>query len=220
MESANSPAWRPRVRIRDALSAVVTLIGDPDRLDQVLVLGESVNGPSIARILARFEADPDGRDLLARRPSIDVQSVDFDALGALPEGTLGREYVRFLRDNMITPDAWPPPQLDDDRASWLGQRLRQSHDLLHVLTGCPASVPGEILLQAFSFAQTGAPSSLLIALLGSVKHRVRHRGLVRRAWRAWRAGVRAHFIGPVKWESLWCDPVESLRVRFAIEQFA
>lgn len=220
MPAAKPQAWRPRVRVRDALSAVVTLIGDPDRLDQVLVLGEAVNAGSIARILTRFEADPDGRDLLARRPSIDVRSVDFAALAALPDGTLGREYVRFLRDNAISPDAWRPPSLGDDRASWLGQRLRQTHDILHVITGCPSDVAGEIVLQAFSFAQTGAPSSLLIALLGAIKHRARYRGLGARAWRAWRAGRRAQFLGPVKWESLWQDRVETLRARFAIERFA
>ena len=217
MEPAKPPGSRPRAR--DAVSAVVTLLRDPDRLDQVLVLGEVVNAGSIDRILARFEDDPDGRDLLARRPSIDSQSVDFAGLAALPDGTLGCEYARFLRDHGISPDAWPPPRMTTDRATWLGQRLRQTHDILHVVTGCAPDVPGEIVLQAFTFAQTGAPSSLLIALLGSLKHRARHPGLPGRAWRAWRAGRHARFLGPVPWESLWHDRIEALRARFAIERF-
>lgn len=209
--------WRPQVHLGDALAAALALIADPGRLDQVFALNEALNAPVYAHLLARFEADPDGRDLLARRASIDTRSVDFAALGALPDGTLGREYVRFLRDNGIDPDVWPPPRLWEDRAAWLSQRLRQTHDILHVLTGCASDVPGEIVLQAFSFAQTRAPSCLMIALFGTLKHRAGHPGLAARAWHAWRVGMRAAFIGPVKWEALWQQPVQALRERFHIE---
>ena len=112
---------------------------------------------------------------------------------------------------------WPPPGQWEGSAAWLSHRLRQTHDILHVLTGCASDVPGEIVLQAFSFAQTGAPSCFIIALLGTLKHRARHRGLAERAFHAWRSGRRAEFIGPVRWEQLWREPVQALRARFHLE---
>lgn len=211
------PGERPRIHLRDAAAAALALMRDPGRLDQVFALGEALNAPAFARMLAQFDADPVGRDLLARRASLDTRSIDLAVLGALPDGTLGREYVRFLRDNAIDPDVWRPPQAWEDRHSWLSHRLRQTHDILHVLTGCTSDVAGEIVLQAFSFAQTRAPSCLIIALFGTLKHRARHAGLARRAWRAWRIGRRAQFLGPVPWELLWRERVEILRERFHVE---
>lgn len=211
------PGWRPRVHLGDAVAAALALMADPSRLDQVLALGEALNAPAHARLLARFETDPDGRALLARRALLDTRSIDFAALGTLPDGTLGREYVRFLRDNGIDADVWRPPQEWEGPFSWLSHRLRQIHDILHVLTGCASDVAGEITLQAFSFAQIRSPSCLLIALLGTLKHRAHHPGLTRRAWRAWRIGEHAQFLAPVPWEVLWHERVATLRARFHVE---
>ena len=211
------PGRRPRVHLGDAVVAVLALMADPSRLDQVFALGEALNGPAFARMLAQFEADPIGRDLLARRASLDTRSIDFAVLGALPDGTLGREYVRFLRDNGIDPEVWRPPHAWEDRSSWLSHRLRQTHDILHVLTGCASDVAGEVVLQAFTFAQLRTPSCLVIALFGTLKHRTRHPGLARRVWRAWRIGRRAQFLGSVSWELLWHERVEILRARFHVE---
>lgn len=215
--STQPPDRRPRVHLGDAVAAVLALMADPSRLDQVFALGEALNGPAFDRMLAQFEADPAGRDLLARRASLDVRSIDFAVLGALPDGTLGREYVRFLCDNAIDPDVWRPPQAWEDRHSWLSHRLRQTHDILHVLTGCASDVAGEIVLQAFTFAQLGTPSCVVIALFGTLKHCTRHPGLARRVWRAWRIGRRAQFLGTVPWELLWHERVENLRARFHVE---
>src|SRR5581483_1426369 len=95
---------------------------------------------------------PGGKRILEERPSIDREHVDFDALRRLPDGTLGREYVRFLDDNHITPDVFQKPEIGDDRIAYVMQRVRQTHDLWHVLTGYTPDVPGEILLQAFTYA--------------------------------------------------------------------
>src|SRR4051794_33005262 len=85
------------VRLKAAAKALITLDRDPDRLDQVLALGEAVNLGTVAKRLERFAREGEGRRLLEERPSIDTAHVDFAALARLPEGTLGRRYVEFLR---------------------------------------------------------------------------------------------------------------------------
>lgn len=66
----------------------------------------------------------------------------FDALGGLPEGTLGRELVEFSRSNGFAlpghKDGTPLPLI--------------VHDMMHVLSGYPTDVLGEVRTLAF---QTG-----------------------------------------------------------------
>jgi ubiquinone biosynthesis protein COQ4 len=207
------PLWD---RITTAASALATLSRDPSRLDQVLVLGQAMNVKRLARALERMTLDPEGARLLAERPRIDAAHVDWDALERLPDGTLGREYVRFLRDNGITPDAFEKlPDVGDERAAYIMLRIRQTHDLWHVLTGYKPDIRGELLLQAFTFAQTKSPSAFIISVFGSARFSVRFprevlshgRGLVR----AWRRGTRTKFLPTFAWEDHWSTPVADLR---------
>src|SRR5690349_20408845 len=107
LASALPPPVPPlAARARAAVSALRELMHDPGRLDQVLVLTQAVNARAVSRAVGRFSATEEGRRFLEERPRIDRAHVDFDALRRLPDGTLGREYTRFLDDNGITPDAF------------------------------------------------------------------------------------------------------------------
>ena len=203
-------------RARNAIGAARGLAKDPNRLDLVFVLGESLNRPAFPHIWALFESDPTGARILETRPEINSAHVDLDALARLPDGTLGREYARFLRGNGLTLDVFKAPLGVDPRAAFLMQRIRQTHDLWHVVTGYSPDVPGEVLLQAFTFAQLRTPSSLLIALLGTTRLALRGRlSCVPRLFNAFRHGARAKKMAPMYWEEHWTDSVESLRETLA-----
>jgi ubiquinone biosynthesis protein COQ4 len=199
-------------RARKVCGASWELAKNPGRLDQVLVLAEAMNVGAIPKRWARFASNPDGRRLLAERPRIDREHVDLDALERLPDGTLGREYARFMRDNGITQDPFhDPPNVGDDLAAYVMLRFRQTHDLWHVLTGYAPDVEGELLLQAFSYAQTGAPSALFLAGLGTVRYMRRRRGHLARMREAYRRGKATRFLGAFRWEDHWETPVAKLR---------
>jgi len=201
-------------RARTVVGALGTLARDPGRLDQVLALVQAMNAEAVARGVLRFVEHPEGRALLAEQPRIDRDHVDLDALRRLPEGTLGREYTRFLDDNGITPDVFAKlPDVGDPRAAYLMLRMRQSHDLWHVLTGYAPDVRGEVLLQAFTYAQTGAPGSLLIAVFGTVRWAFRWPGQAAALRDAFRRGKTAGFLPLVRWEAHWETPVTELRAR-------
>ena len=201
-----------RHRARTVARSLGTLARDPGRLDQVLVLAEAMNLPAVARAMDRLDEDPAGRALLEDQPRIDREHVDFDGLRRLPDGTLGREYIRFLDDNRITPDAFAKlPDIGDARAAYVMLRLRQTHDLWHVLTGYAADVRGELLLQAFTYAQTRAPSSLLLALFGSVRWAFRWPRQTKALRAAFAHGKAAGFLPLFRWEDHWETPVADLR---------
>ncbi len=204
------------VRLRTVFRSLFTLARDPGRLDLVLVLGQTINLRALARGLQRLGADPAGVALLADQPRLDRKSVDFDALERLPDGTLGREYVRFLRENRITPEPFETlPDVGDPRAAYVMLRIRQTHDLWHVLTGYEPDVRGEILLQAFTYAQLRSPSSLLITLLGSLRWGWGWRGQLGALRRAFRRGAATSFLVTFRWEDHWSTPVSELRERLA-----
>jgi ubiquinone biosynthesis protein COQ4 len=199
-------------RLQTSVSAIRALLGDPGRLDQVLVLAQAVNARRVADAVGQFGATEEGRRLFEEHPRIDRKHVDFDRLRTLPAGTLGREYARFLDDNGITPDAFEElPNVGDVRAAWLMLRLRQTHDLWHVLTGYETDVRGELLLQAFTYAQTRAPSSLVLIFFGTLRWLKLRPAYLKELRRAFERGKATRFLPMVRWEDLWETPVSELR---------
>jgi ubiquinone biosynthesis protein COQ4 len=203
-------------RLRTIFRSLATLARDPGRLDVVLVLALTVNLPALGRGLARVQLDEAGRRMLEERPRIDRASVDFAALTALPDGTLGREYARFLADNKISPEPFETmPDIGDERAAYVILRLRQTHDLWHVLTGYTPDVRGEVLLQGFTFGQTTAPSALLIATFGYLRWGLWQKWTLRELVHAYRRGKATKFLATFRWEDHWATPVSELREQLA-----
>jgi ubiquinone biosynthesis protein COQ4 len=203
-------------RIWTVVAALATLARNPGRLDQVLAFSQAVNARALSRAVEGVMATETGRALLAEQPRIDRAHVDFDALRALPEGTLGREYVRFLDDNAIGPEPFEAlPNVGDERIAWMMLRLRQTHDLWHVLTGYTPDVRGEVLLQAFTYAQVELPSSLVLAVFGSLRWIELSAEHLRESRRAWRRGRATKPLAVVRWEEHWATPVTDLRVALA-----
>lgn len=79
-------------------------------------------------------------------------STDLDALLALPEDTLGYTYARLITDKGYDPAFYDEISTEDD-AGYVGMRMRQTHDLWHVITGIETDFFGELALQACMVAQ-------------------------------------------------------------------
>jgi ubiquinone biosynthesis protein COQ4 len=201
------------LRIGRATRALYTLFRDPDRLEQVFIIGENLNASRFPDALEKLQADPETRWLVERPRLIDTAHVDLDALARLPDGTLGREYVRFLRDNHITPDVFQLPTVADPRVAYLMLRIRQTHDLWHVLTGYTPDVVGELLLQVFTYAQIRVPSALAIAAVGSFRVLGRAPDYLHRVAVAYRRGRATRQLAAFPWEDHWAEPLSELRSR-------
>ena len=168
-----------------------------------------------AALVRGLRGSEDGSRLLAERPSLQGKELDLSALERLPEGTLGREFARYFRDNQIAPFE-TTLELKND-VDYIGKRYRETHDLLHVLTGYATDVMGEMELQAYVQGNLGIRTAVLIVLFGAVEN-LKNRGssiklgeYVRRVRAAHRRGrASRQFLG-FRFEHHWATPVATLR---------
>ena len=92
------------------------------------------------------------------------------------------------------------------------ERMRDSHDLWHVLTRYGRDEIGEICLLGFTFAQTFNPGLAFIAGAGATKVARQNDGRVFRALLAgYNAGRRAQWLPSADWEALLVEPLDDVR---------
>lgn len=200
-----------------ALRSLHQLGRNPGDTEKALLVGIALNGPKTIELVGRFASWPGGLRLLTERPGIDSRNVDYDALRALPDGTLGREYVRFLDDHDLSADLFRAPPGMPEVPAYVAQRLRQSHDIWHVVTGYGTTVPDEIALQAFTYGQTDLPSARALSRLGLLRWGWRYPSLFRAVRRAYSRGKNAAPLATVAWEDLWDVPLGEVRRRLGVQ---
>jgi ubiquinone biosynthesis protein COQ4 len=180
------------------------------------------------RTFARVIADPEGRRLLEAGGSLLPVLSDLDSLRALPEGTLGREYARFMENEELSITDFAQASLAsmsehdyaDPRAWTLAQHLRDMHDLIHVISGYGRDLLGEMAVLSFS---SGGPRRRENYRLWFVLRLARWRFL--RSGRADAAhvlqdaeerGARAALLPAVDWERLLPLPIGLVRERLGV----
>ena len=207
-----------------AARALARLVRDPQDTPQVFTIINALRGRGTERRMQRFRATPDGRRLLtAPRPLLSYLN-ERDRLADLPPGTLGREYFEFLAAADLSADGLAEVSRHDDDARmsqdelYYYHRMRDSHDLLHVLTGYGRLPLGEVCVLAFSHPHHGGHGIAVICAVGTVKvsrdmPSVGVPGIVAEAYRRGRA---ARPLEGAEWETMLDQPLAELHERFGI----
>jgi ubiquinone biosynthesis protein COQ4 len=206
-------------RVKRAGAALGKVLANPEDTENVLELLGVANSGRVARARTdRFFNTPAGKKLYDERRAIDSRTIDIDALAALPEGTLGHAYATFLRSRGLTPEVFDgaPAGIADPRRSYVVQRMRQTHDLWHVVTGCETDPAGEVALQAFLYAQTRTPGSAILALAGMLRILRTSPAIVRDVIVLYRAGARARSLASFAWEDHWDKPLSEVRAMLGL----
>ena len=113
---------------------MAAFLKNPGSLDSVLAVGASLKDSPLTEQMIRHLLDnPTFAQLVndGWRP----QPIDLSALQTLPAGTLGRCYADQLISQGITPDTLIDPSPINDERDYITHRLRETHDITHVLTG-------------------------------------------------------------------------------------
>lgn len=225
-----SPAEAARLRRREdrrnnlrSIYAAFMLGRRPDQVKYVFMMGDSQDNIAEGARARREITDPfasaELEDLWQRRYS--APHYDIDDLMRLPAGTLGGAYARHMKACNLKPDFFEdvPPR---HRMHFLRLRLRQTHDVWHVLAGFGTDEFGEVGLQGFYFAQfTNGQSALILAsavLKSVLRGRFGDLELHLDAFcEGYRNGKGAASLLAVEWERMWDRELESLRRDLRVE---
>lgn len=206
------------LRLR-ALRAFLGLVQDPTKTDLVFQLDgafrKTYTNEQIRAIIPALN-EPEFIALHAERAN---PRIELTYLRTLPEHSFGRAVAKFLDDRGFQANEFPMPGLEDP-VDFMISRMRQSHDLWHVLAGYDTHVEDELALQAFTFAQLRAPLSPLIIAAGLV-HLITTRPTdVLHAFEGivdgWQRGNQCQSLVAFRWEKEWETDLDALRERLRL----
>ena len=223
------PAVTPRIEWRRGWRAMRRLMTHPEETEQAFETISALSGRDFERLFQRFVAHPDGRALYHERPSLFATVSDRAALRAMPAGSFGRAYAEFmdaagldaqgLVDAENRAEAVSRWDGTDPGREWFGDRLRDMHDLWHVLTGYGRDEAGEAANLAFSFAHTPFRGIALILFGIAISPLPDDMGRVawlRYLYSAWRRGRRGAWLPAARYEALLPRPLEEVRAALRI----
>ncbi len=148
------------IRPLRAARALRELFANPDDTQQVFEIIDAMRGPALVRMRKRLQQSEQGRRLLAEQPNLIPLLSDREGLRALPEGSLGREYLAFVEAEGISAeglvDASDISRQRNEAAElrWIRNWLRDSHDVWHAVLGYKGDLIGEAAILAFIHYQT------------------------------------------------------------------
>jgi ubiquinone biosynthesis protein COQ4 len=216
-----------RLNFPRALGAIKKLIANKEDTEQVFIIMRSLAGRAIPNGYARLLGTPEGGRHAYRRVEMAAVLDDHEALRRLPEGTVGRAYLRFVESEQLSAkgladESRKVGEADIDAEhplAWYGRRLRDVHDIWHVLTGYHRDALGEASVVAFSYAQTKSLGFALIAFAGAreIKRALPDQPILKTVWEAYQHGKRAAWLPGQDYEALLAEPLESARRRLNIE---
>lgn len=223
--SAESVYLGRRLQPLRALKAFRRLVVDKEDTTQVFEIMESLTGRSIPWGLRRLLRSPGGARLAYQRAELNDKLNDAVWLAEFAPGTVGAAYRDFMKAENLSAEGLAM-QSRQVRAeieapnlyAWYGRRIRDAHDVWHVLTGYGRDALGEACVVSFSHAQTRSLGFLFIGLGAANQIRRGSKAVpARRAViQAWRNGRRAHWLPAQDYEALFAEPLEAARTRLGI----
>lgn len=158
---------KPRFRPIEAMRRMQKLIADKEDTEQVFHIISALNGNHMLKEMEAFAATEAGAARIEQRRYLPPILDNHDELLTLPEGTVGRTYVDFMRREGLTAQGLVDESEKfftgkyDDLVEWYGNRKRDTHDMFHVLSGYGRDALGEAALLAFTHGQSGGGRGLI-----------------------------------------------------------
>ncbi len=172
MEPLPLSSYRRPVRPLKAYKHFRKLIANKEDTAQVYHIVEALSGNSLVKCYNEFITTPEGKQRYQERRYLPPLLDDHDSLMQMPAGSFGRSYVEFMQREGLTAQGLVDElsQYKDDTDNpmgedllWYAERRRDTHDMLHVLTGYGRDALGEATVLAFTHSQHRDPGIIFIA---------------------------------------------------------
>lgn len=203
------------------------LLKDKEDTEQVFHIIDALYGKRYLAMVRRFWESPRGKQLLGANERLYRVLDDHARWEALPAGTVGRAYMAFMRAEGLTAAG-----LEEEHNRFLGgrpryddvvqryaDRMRDTHDMLHVLTGYGRDALGEQGVLAFTYSQSPNLGIRFIAYAGAfeMKRRLPANPHIWSAVRQGEAiGKAAANIAQQDIVALMAEPLDAARARLNI----
>ncbi|OKH35885.1 hypothetical protein NIES2119_19300 [[Phormidium ambiguum] IAM M-71] len=210
---------RRTVDYLQTLKGIVTLLRDPGKTDSVYDVEEGLRNIKAAQLSVDFlKSKPEVAAIISERYLAPEPNID--ALLKLPKGSLGYEYAFYLTEAGFDPNFYRKIEVVDD-VSYVFLRIRQSHDIWHIITGMNTDVIGELGLKGFELAQTRRPMSIILLAGGLLRTLLNSPEdldiLLDRIAVGYRMGAKAKPFLAQKWEENWQKTVAEWRIELGVE---
>ncbi|MEO6717837.1 MAG: Coq4 family protein [Novosphingobium sp.] len=175
------PDRRPmRMDWRRALRHFRVLESDKERTREAFHVFEALPWVGMADAACRFLANEQGKAIYASEPFLPAILDDHPTLRRLPKGSLAHAYCDHMEHEELSAagliaeyEEWRGDRERlDDKVEWYADRLRDTHDLLHVLSGFGRDALGEQCVLAMVFKQRPSIGHLFIGYAGAVLTRL------------------------------------------------
>jgi len=157
------------------------LIANKEDTEQVFHIIAALSGRKFGEMARKFWETPKGKALLESNERLIDMLDDHDSIKKLPAGTVGRAYVEFMEREGLSA-AGLEAEYAQFRTSYpvfgdvverYGDRLRDTHDMLHILTGYGRDALGEQCVLGFTYAQNHNLGVGFIAYAGGLELKYR-----------------------------------------------
>ena len=218
---------KPRTRPLKAFGHFRLLLKDKENTAEVFHIFEALPRRDFVPSAKAFVTSETGRKVLATEDELAPILDDHAALRRMPVGSVAHAYCDFMEREGLSAQglideadrSWGDRPRYDDMLAWYGNRHRDTHDLLHVLTGYGRDPLGEQCVLAFTFSQSPSPAHLFIAYLGGlhIKRQTKTRAPVLAAIReGQKLGKACPRIAEMPIRELLARPLDAARAKFNI----
>ncbi len=147
------------------------LIDDKEDTAQVFHIIEATKGKASHRQAWGFIQSPEGQRFLSEETDIPAILDDHARWDNCGENSVAQHYIAFMQREGLSARGlveeshkWAPPEhRPQDLTEWYFDRVRDTHDLFHVLTGYGRDALGEASLLGFTYSQNYNRGILFIA---------------------------------------------------------
>ena len=166
MSYANRPLVHPDRKISGmrplkAWGHFRKLVANKEDTEQVFHITEALKTRRTHDQAVEFLTSPEGQRFLADETTIPAKLDDHARWADCAPNTVAAHYIAFMKREGLSAAGlvaesekfMPPEQQLQDQLQWYYHRLRDTHDLFHILTGYGRDALGEASLLGFTYEQ-------------------------------------------------------------------
>jgi len=224
---AQSIGTKP-IKVLKALKAFRQLTQNKEDTEQVFEIIRALSGDSIMRNFQRLLKTSEGGRQAYLAEELADRLVDRDWLSQFAPGTVGARYKEFIAPRNLSAaglaeESRKLGEPDVDAAhpvAWFMRRLRDIHDIWHVLTGYGTDALGEASVVAFTYGQLGNFSLAFLSAGAAVELHKAHwpQPYARAIYEGYSRGRSAEWLPALDYAALFETPLETARAQLKLQR--